>query len=256
MLNDTCSVAIAGDALHLMPPFIGQGLNSGFRDAAAIAWRLPLILSGLGEPTPLLRSFQVERLQHLEKITRHCILLGEAICETDPKKSAELHRVLRANRMSFNPSSVEPLGLQRNCPSYLAPPKGFDPPLGKPGLLTDQEESGRLSLHRQLKIGEDDSSWYDQIYGYGWRLVTMSPVPLESLLNDEARHLFIDRLSGKCINIKPEEDITGEYSEWFEKDLGQDHVVLIRPDFYNFGHAHVSEVNTLVGQLRSKMRSL
>lgn len=81
-----------------MPPFIGQGLNSGFRDAAAIAWRLPLILSGLADPAPLLKSFQIERLQHLENITRHCILLGKAICETDIEKSAELHRVLRANR--------------------------------------------------------------------------------------------------------------------------------------------------------------
>lgn len=81
-----------------MPPFIGQGLNSGFRDAAAIAWRLPLILDGIAEAKPLMESFQIERLHHLEKITRHCILLGEAICETDPNKSAELHRMLRANR--------------------------------------------------------------------------------------------------------------------------------------------------------------
>lgn len=128
--------------------------------------------------------------------------------------------------------------------------------MGKPGLLTDQKESGHLSLHRPLKIGESDPAWLDQIYGYGWRLVTMSSAPLETLLDDPARAFFIDGLSGKCINIKPEEDVTGEYSEWFGKDLGQDHVVVIRPDFYNFGHAHISDVNALVGLLRCKMTSL
>ncbi len=62
-------VTLAGDALHLMPPFIGQGLNSGFRDAAALAWRLPLILSGLAEREALLQSYQNERLDHIRKLT-------------------------------------------------------------------------------------------------------------------------------------------------------------------------------------------
>lgn len=62
-------VTLAGDALHLMPPFIGQGLNSGFRDAAALAWRLPLILSGIAKPDGLLLSYQNERLHHIRYLT-------------------------------------------------------------------------------------------------------------------------------------------------------------------------------------------
>lgn len=62
-------VALAGDALHLMPPFIGQGLNSGFRDAAALAWRLPLMISELGDPRTLLKTYQTERMEHLRKLT-------------------------------------------------------------------------------------------------------------------------------------------------------------------------------------------
>lgn len=143
--------------------------------------------------------------------------------------------------------------MHRKC---AAPPKGFDPPLGKPGLLTDQKESGHLSLHRPLKIGDTATAWFDQVHGYGWRLVSMSTVPLDGLLDEQSREFFLSRLNGKCVNIKPEEDTTGEYTRWFEQDLGADHVVLVRPDFYNFGHVHVDEVNALVSQLRSKMTSL
>lgn len=84
----------------------------------------------------------------------------------------------------------------------------------------------------------------------------MSPTPLESLLDADARRFFLDSLGGKCVNIKPEEDVTGEYTQWFENDLGKDHAILIRPDFYNFGHTEVSNVNSLVRELQSKMTAV
>lgn len=62
-------VLLAGDALHLMPPFMGQGLNSGLRDAGALAWRLPLMLSGVAKPEALLNSYGKERLEHVQWLT-------------------------------------------------------------------------------------------------------------------------------------------------------------------------------------------
>ncbi|KAL7003862.1 hypothetical protein EMMF5_006606, partial [Cystobasidiomycetes sp. EMM_F5] len=93
-------VLLAGDALHLMPPFIGQGLNSGFRDAAALSWRLPLLLSGVASEAALLQSYENERGMHVRSLTEYCVKLGGVVCELDPQKSASMHKALRDNRSS------------------------------------------------------------------------------------------------------------------------------------------------------------
>lgn len=83
-----------------MPPFLGQGLNSGFRDAAALAWRLPLMLNGTAGPETMLRTYQEERLDHVRNITLECIRLGEVVCQRDPEMAKAIHAALRENRES------------------------------------------------------------------------------------------------------------------------------------------------------------
>ena len=53
-------VFLAGDAAHLTPPFAGQGMNAGLRDAANISWKIATVLLG-GASDAVLDSYQAER---------------------------------------------------------------------------------------------------------------------------------------------------------------------------------------------------
>lgn len=55
------NVFIAGDAAHIHPPTGGQGMNTGIQDAYNLAWKMALVLKGVGKTT-LLDSYEAERL--------------------------------------------------------------------------------------------------------------------------------------------------------------------------------------------------
>ncbi|HEY0453503.1 bifunctional 3-(3-hydroxy-phenyl)propionate/3-hydroxycinnamic acid hydroxylase [Actinophytocola sp.] len=68
-------VLLAGDAAHLTPPFVGQGLGLGLRDAHQLAWKLAAVLTGEAREA-LLDSYQAEREPHARALIRVALLLG------------------------------------------------------------------------------------------------------------------------------------------------------------------------------------
>ncbi len=86
---------LVGDAAHLTPPFLGQGLCSGLRDAANVAWKLDLVLRGVAEEA-LLDTVEAERQPQNEWVINLAVELGRVLCELDVGVAAERDAALRA----------------------------------------------------------------------------------------------------------------------------------------------------------------
>ncbi len=68
-------VFIAGDAAHLQPPFFGQGMNSGLRDATNLAWKVAAVVRGQAAPA-LLSTYDAERRPHASEMVQFATRIG------------------------------------------------------------------------------------------------------------------------------------------------------------------------------------
>jgi 3-(3-hydroxy-phenyl)propionate hydroxylase len=71
-------VFLAGDAAHLTPPFAGQGMNSGIRDAHNLAWKLAAVLAGSAGDA-LLDSYEAERKGHIWQMVYLALRMGRVM---------------------------------------------------------------------------------------------------------------------------------------------------------------------------------
>src|SRR5271167_1707665 len=75
-------VFLAGDAAHLMPPFAGQGMNGGMKDAVNLSWKLAAVLAG-NAPPDILGSSETERADHVRSMVKLSRRLGAVIMPTN-----------------------------------------------------------------------------------------------------------------------------------------------------------------------------
>ncbi|MEU6201891.1 bifunctional 3-(3-hydroxy-phenyl)propionate/3-hydroxycinnamic acid hydroxylase [Streptomyces sp. NPDC047061] len=90
-------VFLAGDAAHAMPPWIGQGMAAGVRDAANLCWKLAAVLRG-ELPESVLDSYETERKPHVREVTRRAVFVGRLITERRLPVARARNVALRAIR--------------------------------------------------------------------------------------------------------------------------------------------------------------
>jgi len=242
-------LVLAGDAAHQMPPFAGQGMCSGLRDAANLAWKIDLVLAGKA-PDDLLDTYASERVPHVRAVIDFSMQLGKVICIADPAEAAQRDAMMTAAMESGQ--------------TVAAPP-----PLGiGPGVVIDDDpRAGHLFV--QARVVRDDqlvrdervarvaraSGRFDDVVGGGFTLVSRSADPARHL--DVETASFFGSLGGITAHVgsaAPIRDVDGTYTRWFAEH-GVD-LVLQRPDFYVFGTAaRVEDASTLVRQLRAALRA-
>jgi resorcinol 4-hydroxylase (NADPH) len=229
-------VLIAGDAAHLMPPFLGQGMCSGLRDAAALAWRLDLVESGLANEG-ILDTYGTERGAHVREIIDEAIAIGRVICELDPVRAAERDAAMLAELTDPAAVTVEPP----------------HPRLGQPSITAQGDsDAGRLSVQGRVEV-DGSVGLFDDVIGGDWELVTATADPLAGV-PDELADWFAS-IGGTATAVSAEDavrDIDGTYASWF---AAHDRTaVLSRPDFYIFGTGHQQDVASLLEGLRAELR--
>jgi hypothetical protein len=198
-------VLLAGDAAHQMPPFAGQGMCAGIRDAANLAWKLDLVLTGVA-PDVLLDSYDEERLPSARQAIEFSIELGKIICVPDEAAAAARDQAM----------------------APLVGPEPSDAP-ALPGITHGVIDTGSPHAGTLFPQGLVDGQRFDDVHGAGWRLVTRDPAPIDL---DRATGDWFAAIGGAVVTVAGDDDV---YLRWFT-DHGAT-AALQRPDFHLFGTA-------------------
>lgn len=205
------SVLLAGDSAHVMPPFLGQGMSSGIRDAATLSWMLDLVLRGTARPE-LLDLYTRSRKPQVTTYIEESMRIGQVVCETDPRRAAERHDALR--------SAAE-----------LPPP--FQPLVGA-GFRPEDPLAGQLAVQPFLRTSQGKTERSDDHLGVGFTLFSLAALDTAARsAADDLEHAI--GLRTVVLDAHGTSEEGTRMTRWMaEAGIG---AVLVRPDFYVFGTA-------------------
>jgi len=135
---------LAGDACHQTPPFLGQGMCAGMRDASNLAWKLAAVLRGEAQD-PLLDTYESERRPHVQAFIELAVKLGAVLQETDPLAAAARDARFAAGVQTFDFPQPQ---LGPGCREDAPPPVGtiFPQPRLADGRLMDEAIGQRFAI--------------------------------------------------------------------------------------------------------------
>lgn len=230
---------IAGDAAHVMPPFMGQGMCAGIRDAWNLGWKLDAVLRGRATDN-LLDSYTVERKPHVGAIIDISIHLGQIICIADPEEAAKRDEAFKNGTAEALPPFPHLSAglLARDAAGQLALPAGL------------------LSPHGSVRWRGQEGRW-DDVVGLGFCVVLRGADPV-GLLRPEQRHALTE-LGVHVVGIGAAEsglvqDLEGRYGAFFDEH--ETAGMIVRPDFYVYGGVNeAGSLSALVDDLLATLAS-
>ena len=187
-------VFLLGDACHQTPPFLGQGMCAGIRDAANLAWKLAMVLQE-GAPDALLDSYEQERKPHVRTLVATAKEFGQIIGELDPEAARIRDETLRGQLERGEAETIR----QRFVPNLTTGIIDRDPGARGAGTLFVQPKIQRHA--RQDATG--DEVLLDDLLRFRFLIATTTAEP-QAWLTPESRELW-RRLGGERIVIGPPE---------------------------------------------------
>jgi 3-(3-hydroxy-phenyl)propionate hydroxylase len=239
-------VFMMGDAVHQTPPFLGQGLCAGIRDAVNLAWKLALVLRGDAGPC-LLDSYEIERKPHVRSIVATAKEFGKIIGELDPVAAAARDERLRAELRSGQAQTIR---------------QKFIPDLEGGIIAPGAKAAGSLFVQPSIRLADGNVMRLDDFLAPGFAIVTatrermngLSPASLNIWQKLKGERVIVGtsaagRTQDGVIVLAETERL---FADWL--DHHEITAVIVRPDRYVFAGAQTaqelnSHISTLAGLL-------
>jgi 3-(3-hydroxy-phenyl)propionate hydroxylase len=238
------------DCAHQMPPFLGQGMCAGIRDAANLIWKL-LLVEKTGVPPAVLRTYQDERKTHVQNVVTQAKELGLIIGELDLAAANARDTRLRAERASGEPARhrlIPPLtrglidrddaGASVKAAGSLFPQPRIETPDGRIALLDDVLPPAFLvvsdTVDIQAALGERELEILQRLGAV--RVVLRSTTAIEAPKQD-------------VITLRAKDDL---FANWLVETGAM--AAVVRPDRYVYGVARTApDLARLVGDLEGAL---
>jgi 2-polyprenyl-6-methoxyphenol hydroxylase-like FAD-dependent oxidoreductase len=230
-------VFLVGDAAHTMPPYMGQGMCSGIRDASNLAWKLDLVLRGSAGDT-LLDTYETERRPHATTWIDVSLAVGRVSHVLDPVVAAERDAKILAGEMPPLPDS----------PTLTAGVLQLEPDgVAKPPV-------GGLFVQSAIESATGDGLLHD-VFGHGFLVVSAAGDPRDAI--DAEAEAVLRAIDATVIWLGDGgpgafRDPTGAMKAFFEETGAA--AMVVRPDHYVAGAVgELGELSPLVADLASKL---
>ena len=231
-------VALVGDAAHISPPWAGQGLNSGLRDVANVAWKLAAIIQGRAAPS-ILASYDQERRGHATELVSLADNMGAVLGLTNPLMAGVRDWLFQAVNtvdnlrshlleFKFKPKATITKGLVHHERAEL----------GEDDLV------GQLFIQPNIEDAQGQRRRLDEVLGNGYAVLGYRVNPRDHLSEPmaeywarwETRFIQVNRSRSGVGRNQPltanaalsVEDVDNRLGQWFSKV--RDCIVVVRPD--------------------------
>jgi 3-(3-hydroxy-phenyl)propionate hydroxylase len=240
-------VFLAGDAAHITPPFVGQGLVAGLRDGANLAWKLAWVLRGHAAPA-ILDTYDAERRPHAQAMINLAKLMGRMVMPKNKTAAFLIHGLMRmlaltpATRRYFEQLDIKPKNTFKH------------------GLFVQHRRGDKLvrgslfpqawvrTLQKQIKLSDD-------ALGDNLALVGFGVDPLSLLTTEQI--VSWEKMGGHFLEVRTRGQRSGGSCDFIE-DMNHDilplaakgTLVAVRPDRIIMHHAPGAEAGSLLQDCR------
>lgn len=259
-------VFIAGDAAHMTPQFMGQGMSSGVRDAYNLAWKLDSVLSGRASPR-LLDTYGTERFHHAKAMIDISVQMKEFVSISNPITSRLRNLLVETVLVIPYLGRYVREGRFKPAPTY-AP----DSYLGMPRKHRNSPE-GKMIPQPEVRTFKGKRVLLDELLGEGYALIGLKVDPREHL--SAASRQILDAQGTRFVTLfefgtRPQganvdrantaelvevEELQGEMIAWFKRaGFSSDAVAVVRPDKFTFAMVKANELDLAITELKLQLQ--